>query len=67
MPAHFENGEKCDGSKVSASVHTMPEQFENGVKLRGYLSTVCGTGRCHFLGVLFSKHYGIMGIIFTIY
>ena len=33
----------------------------------GYLSTVCGTGTCHFLGVLFSNHYGIMGIIFTIF
>jgi len=22
MPAHFENGEKCDGSKILASVHT---------------------------------------------
>ena len=32
----------------------------------GYLSTVRGTGTCHFLGVLFSSHYGIMGIIFTI-
>ena len=32
MPAHFQNGEKCDGSKVCASVHTMPEQFENGRK-----------------------------------
>ena len=30
MPAHFENDEKCDGSKIWASVHTMPEQFENG-------------------------------------
>ena len=33
----------------------------------GYLSTVRGTGTCHFLGVLFSNHYGIMGIIFTIF
>ena len=33
----------------------------------GYLSTVCGTGTCHFLGVLFSNLYGIMGIIFTIF
>ena len=33
----------------------------------GYLSTVCGTGTCHFLGVLFSNHYGIMGIIFTVF
>ena len=32
MPAHFENGEKCDGSKLGASVHTMPEQFENDRK-----------------------------------
>ena len=31
----------------------------------GYLSTVCGTETCHFLGVLFSSRYGIMGIIFT--
>ena len=30
MPAHFENGEKCDGSKIWAGVHTIPEQFENG-------------------------------------
>ena len=28
MPAHFENGEKCDGGKIRASVHTMLEQFE---------------------------------------
>ena len=33
----------------------------------GYLSTVRGKGTCHFLGVLFSNHYGIMGIIFTIF
>ena len=33
----------------------------------GYLNTVRGTGTCHFLGVLFSNHYGIMGIIFTIF
>ena len=32
MPPHFENGEKCDGSKIWASVHTMPEQFENSRK-----------------------------------
>ena len=32
MPAHFENGEKCDGSRIRASVHTMPEQFENDTK-----------------------------------
>ena len=35
MPAHFENGEKCDGSKIWASVHTIPEQFENGRNLDG--------------------------------
>ena len=35
MPAHFENDEKCDGSKIWASVHTMPEQFENGRKFAG--------------------------------
>ena len=35
MPAHFENGEKCDVCKVLASVHTIPEQFENGKKLDG--------------------------------
>ena len=32
MPAHFENGEKSDGSKIWASVRTMPAQFENGRK-----------------------------------
>ena len=32
MPAHFENGEKFDGSRIWASVHTMPEQSENGTK-----------------------------------
>ena len=32
MPAHFENSEKCDGGKICASVHTMPEQFENDRK-----------------------------------
>ena len=35
MPAHFENGEKCDGSKIWASIHIMPEQFENGTKFDG--------------------------------
>ena len=30
MPAHFENGEKSDGSKICASIHTIPAQFENG-------------------------------------
>ena len=33
----------------------------------GYLSTVRGTGTCNFLGVPFLNHYGIMGIIFTIF
>ena len=32
MPAHYENGEKCDGSKFLASVHTIPAQFENSRK-----------------------------------
>ena len=32
MPADFENDEKSDGSKIWASVHTMPAQFENGRK-----------------------------------
>ena len=32
MPANFENGEKSDGSKIWASVHTIPAQFENGRK-----------------------------------
>ena len=35
MPAHFENGEKFDGYKTGASVHTMREQFENSRKLDG--------------------------------
>ena len=35
MPAHFENDEKCDGSKIGAIVHTIPEQFENGRKSDG--------------------------------
>ena len=29
MPAHFENGEKCDSKKIWASVHTIAGQFEN--------------------------------------
>ena len=33
MPAHFENDEKCDGCKIGASVHTIPEQSENGRNL----------------------------------
>ena len=33
----------------------------------GYLNTVRGMETCHFLGVLFSNRYGIMGIIFTIF
>ena len=32
MPAHFENDEKSDGSKILASVHTMPAKSENGRK-----------------------------------
>ena len=35
MPAHFENGERSDGSKIGASVHTIPAQFENGRKFDG--------------------------------
>ena len=35
MPAHFENGKKCDGSKILVSVHTMQGQFENDRKLNG--------------------------------
>ena len=35
MRAHFENGEKSDGSKICASVHTIPAQFENGRKFYG--------------------------------
>ena len=38
MPAHFENGEECDGCKILASVHTIPEQFENGRNLDGKTS-----------------------------
>ena len=29
MQARFENNEKCDGSKILASVHTIRAQFEN--------------------------------------
>ena len=32
MPAHFENGEKCNGSKIWARVHAMLEQFQNCMK-----------------------------------
>ena len=35
MPAHFENGEKCNGCKIWASVHRIPKQFENGKNLDG--------------------------------
>ena len=28
MPAHFENGERCDGSKIWTSVHTMPNDLK---------------------------------------
>ena len=38
MAANFENGEKCDGCKVWAGVHTIPEQFENGRNLDGKTS-----------------------------
>ena len=38
MQAHFENGEKSDGSKIWASVHTIPAQFENGTKFDGKMS-----------------------------
>ena len=34
-PANFQTGEKCAGTNILASVHTMPEQFENGRKLNG--------------------------------
>ena len=30
---HFENGAKCDGSKILVSVHVILEQFENGREL----------------------------------
>ena len=32
MPAHFENGENCDSSKVSASLHMILAQFVNDTK-----------------------------------
>ena len=35
MPAHFKNGEKCDGSKILAVIHTMPEQLQNGRNFGG--------------------------------
>ena len=35
MPAHFENGEKCDGSKILASANTMPQESENRTKFDG--------------------------------
>ena len=31
-PAHFQNGESCQGGKILASGHMMTEQFENGWK-----------------------------------
>ena len=31
MAAHFENGAKCVGSKIWASVHTIPAQFASDV------------------------------------
>ena len=35
MPAHFQIGAKCDGSKISASIDKLPEQFEDGRKFEG--------------------------------
>ena len=35
MLEQFENDEKCDGSKIWASVHTMPERFETVRKYDG--------------------------------
>ena len=35
MPTHFDTGEKCDGSKILASVHTFPEQFDIDRKFDG--------------------------------
>ena len=35
MPAHFENGGKCDCSKIWARVHTIPEPFESSGKCDG--------------------------------
>ena len=49
--------------KITKFSHALASLIARG----GYLSTVHGTGTCHFLGVLFSNHYGIMGIIFTIF
>ena len=40
MTAHFENGQKCDGSKLLASVHTIPAQFENGRKFDGTVTNL---------------------------
>ena len=35
MTAHFENGEKCDGSKIWATIRTIPAQFENDWNFNG--------------------------------
>ena len=36
MPAHFENSEKYDGSKIRPSAHTIPKQFESDRTFDGY-------------------------------
>ena len=53
------------GNKLSLNVAKTRSMLIATKPSGGYLSTVCGTETCHFLGVLFSSRYGIMGIIFT--
>ena len=58
------NGKKTQRTQPRSLINTLSVRGSEG---GGYLSTVRGTGTCHFLGVLFSNHYGILGIIFTIF
>ena len=46
MPAHFENGNKYDGTEISVNVHTMLEQFQNnGNFVRTDLFVISATTR----------------------
>ena len=44
MPARFGNGEKCDGFKICAAVHTIPAGFENDRKFDGNYRLVQSPG-----------------------
>ena len=48
MPEHFENGQKCDGSKIGASVHTMPCSKVRIPFSKSTVFKICRQEMCHF-------------------